>query len=312
MIANQDNNQVFSVEANELTTFRDDNGVVHSETDHRTMKNFNFFGSRSREHDIVDIMARPIKVWTGSITSTSSFYLSAALPDLWINSNENLKNKLRLWKYLQGDLVARFTVNATPFQCGKYWLFYVPYSQDAGKIPWYDDLSHITAYPGVELDISSAKAAELRIPLVGPFCPMSLTTQFGKYGDFYIAPISPIADGTSAAKADATLHIWMENAQLFLPTTGVNIHAQMKDESEAAAKTGSISGIASAVSTLASNVGSAFPAPTSFTKPVSWAADIAAGVASYFGFSRPVDLTVPTCVFDVPARGYTNGTGALS
>lgn len=279
-------------------------------TDHKSMQNFNFTDPKNREHDVVDVLSRPIQVWKGAVTSTSTFYVSAALPDIWINANTNIARKLAGFTYLQGDIVARFTVNATPFQCGKYWLFYVPYSQDAGKIPWYDDLAHITAYPGVELDLNSAKVAELRIPLVGPFCPMNLTLDgFGKFGDFYIAPLNQIADGTSAASAHAVLHMWMENVKLFMPTVGKNAHAQMKDESQAAAKTGTLSGIASAVSTLASNVGSAFPSLSSITKPVTWAADIAAGVATYFGFSKPVDLSVPTCIFDVPARGYTNVTG---
>ena len=155
------------------------------------MQNFSFTEPLNREHDIVDVLARPIQVWQGNVTSTGSFYVSAALPDLLFNSNANLRKKLSGFTYLQGDIMARFTVNATPFQSGKYWLYYVPYSQDAGKIPWYDDLSHITAYPGVELDLCSAKVAELRIPLVGPFCPINLMLKgYGKFGDFYIAPLS--------------------------------------------------------------------------------------------------------------------------
>ena len=101
----------------------------------------------SREHDILDVLARPVRIWSGKVTP-SSFFVSAAVPDIWINSSQNVKDKLRGFTYLSGDLVARFAVNANPFQCGKYWLYYVPYSDVAGKVPFHDDIAHISAYPG--------------------------------------------------------------------------------------------------------------------------------------------------------------------
>lgn len=199
-------------------------------------------------------------------------------------------------------------VNSTPFQCGKYWMYYIPYADEANKYS-FSDLSHITGYPGVELDLATSKSVELRIPLLGPWNPIDLTNRLGKFGNLCIDSLAGIKDGTSAATASATIFMWMEDVELTMPTKFYNLYAQGKHEAIKAAKSGLVSGFADSVGALANSTGKLFPGLSTITQPVTWAAGIASGVASYFGFSKPADLTAKTCVYDVPAKGYTQTVG---
>jgi hypothetical protein len=254
----------------------------------------------------VTILARPVRLLSTVVSSSATFQQGFALPGDWWGASSTVANKLQGFRHLEGTFVARFQVNATPFQCGKYWMFYVPYTTDMGKDVW-TDLSCVTAFPGVELDLGSSKVAELRIPLVGPYCPIALSG-LGKWGDLFIVELSPIADGDSAASAHASLHIWLEGAKVSLPTV-TKLVAQSKSEGEVVAATGTVSSAAFKIGKLASNVGTLFPQLSHIAQPAAWAANLVSGVASYFGFSKPNDITTTSIFASIPARGFTHGSG---
>lgn len=297
------------MEAEQLTTFRDDQYTQEVDPPNHTASWYEWSGTAPSESDVKAILARPRPVWNGNFTSTSTISQAYDLPKIWINTSNNLKAKLVNYTFMKGTLVAKLVANASPFQCGKYWMYYVPYSAECLRYPFTEDITHITGYPGIELDLASAKSAELRIPLVGPYNMVNLANKIGKYGDLFIRELVQISDGTSAASCGATLYMWMEDAELSMPTSSKNLFAQSKDESKTASKSGLISGFSSKIGALADSVGSAFPSLSAYTAPLSWASGVVTGVASYFGFSKPTSLETSTAVYNVPGKGFTNGSG---
>lgn len=289
----------------------DDAEVITSAPPAKTTALFDMLNMSESNSTITDVLARPVIVWQGPVTSTTTFSQAYVLPDFWMNSSRNVREKLSQFQYLKGTMVVRFVVNATPFMSGKYWMFYAPYAGASGR-PVLSSLAHQTAYPGVELDIASSKSAELRIPFVAPVSHIDLTNKIGQFGDLYISEISPISSGNSATTANAIVYMWMEDAELFMPTACKNLYlttptAQIKSEAKSAASAGVVTGIASKIGGLADSLGSLVPGASAITAPVSWASRLISGVASAFGYSKPTSISTNDPVHMLPGKGYTHG-----
>jgi len=86
-----------------------------------------------------------------------------------------------------------------------------------------------------------------------------------------------------------------------------NIRTQ-SGEDEQATKTGIVSRVSNTVADIADAV-SGIPTIGAIAKPISWIARAAGKVASFFGFSKPMDLEKTTNICNVPAKGFTNCVG---
>jgi len=293
------------IDVESTTIFRDDADTSFSSPPTHTSPTFDMLMCSGANSSIKDVLSRPVRLWAGKINSSAAFAQTYSLPDFWIKNSRNVRDKLSSYNFLKGTLVVKFEINATPFQQGKYWMFYAPYVANSGRtlVP---TLSHSTAYPGVEIDAASSKSGMLRIPFISPYSHLDLINGAGTFGNLYIEEISRLKAGESSTVANGSLHCWMEDAEVFMPAATDNIYAQMKTESNSAAATGNISSFASKIGGLASSVGSAFPVLSGITGRVAWVSKLASGVASAFGYSKPASVSTNDPFYLLPARGYTH------
>jgi hypothetical protein len=170
-------------------------------------------------------------------------------------------------------------------------------------------LQNITGYPGVEIDLASNSPVEIKIPYCAPFSHYNLITTFSTMGTLNIKALNLIAAGTTPAPSIfLSIFAWFEDVELSLPTSlpvqVPTLLAQVGNEMSGTLS-GNISNTLSNVSVAAAGL-SKDANLGAIAKQVSWAARLASGVASSFGFSKPTNLESNRAVMSLPAKGFTN------
>lgn len=230
---------------------------------------------------------------------------------------------------LSGAYGIRYTVNfrlqvaATPFHqgvyvmCAQYGGFVSATNFNRGQFS-----PTCTNLPHVRLDLSESTMAELRVPFLNrdefhgidvavddPMCFFSLTT---------VLPTNAVT-GLSAPTYEIYAYltdIELFGADNFNPTT-ITLQSGLssfgKELKEARVLSKSLDGVARVSSFVTKNV----PSLSSFAGPVGWAAGTLAGIAKYFGYSRPLLQDPVMRVFqsnytgesnvDVPMAGFACG-----
>jgi len=166
----------------------------------------------------------------------------------------------------------------------------------------------VTSYPGVEIDLQSNNAAELRIPWSSTFDAVSLT-----YPDsdtdpvasvtavVHLVSLSPMLTADPAATVSLSVFGWFENIELKGPTPRV-VSVDFQGAKEARGPITEISSKISSAGKLLADV----PVVGSIASSVSWVSDLVSGVASIFGWSRPVKGSGSDAFVNIPGRGFTN------
>lgn len=185
-----------------------------------------------------------------------------------------------------------------------------------------------TNLPHTRLDLTESTMAELSIPFLwhAEYYPVKATNLSATqtYGTFYLTSVLPTIAVASLNAPTYEVYTYLTEVELFgadnNTTTTINlqsggtaslIHKEVKDNHL-------LSRGFSAVGKIGSFVVNKVPSLASVAGPVAWAADIAAGVARYFGYSRPMIQDPPMRVnrslyasesnVDVPMAGYVCGT----
>lgn len=258
-------------------------------------------------HDVHAILSRP------TIVSESSFDTTTPLPVLTfpeaiLNNSQNIVDKLNRFTFFRANVKVKLVFNATPFQQGRYWLFFSPFDTECNR-PQTGQLSNQTGYPGVEIDLASGAPVEVKIPYCAPLSHYDLVNGYSTMGELRLVELNQIQDGTvPASPAYFTIYAWFEDIELALPNPVKILQAQVGEEQQATSGP-SISGVASTIASMASAAGKVIPQLNSVLHPVEWAARATSKVASTLGFNKPTNLD-KNCLFtNVPGKGFTNCDG---
>lgn len=197
-------------------------------------------------------------------------------------------NKIIGYKLVRGNFHVRVTVNASPMQAGALILHYVPLiagSTTVGttrcqtlpySIAGAVSLVSAVQHPHVDLDVSTGTSCELTIPFIAPTSFYRMNTPTFDWGTFYLNVLSPLTVGASApnANAEVTIYAYITDLELSAP-----LCPQME-------KGDYISGAMKKIGKLP------FPHDIPLISPalktVSWVSNYVGGVASAFGWSKPV------------------------
>jgi hypothetical protein len=268
---------------------------------------------------IKKFLARPSLVYTGAITSSSPVIktVSSVVPGIHLNQppltvlrlpydvlNSGGKlEKVNFFEWFKADVVVRVLVNTTPFVACR---LFVCLSPSIIGLRYRNAIIHkgrcgITSYPGVELDLQTATSAELRIPWLSQFDGVSLTHDnlILSYVSVYL--LTPLSAPDDATSVPIDIYAHFENVELQSPTP-VKAVLQIAKESK-----GPISEISSGISRVCDKL-SKIPIIGTVASQVKWASDIVGGVASIFGWSRPIDGSHAKAITLIPGRGFTNFT----
>lgn len=279
--------------------------------------------------DLKAYFSRPRLIRRGTLTLGTR---SNVLFDYMINSL--FQSAFPQWSNrLSGVYGVRFTINfrfqvaATAFHQGLYALSW-QYGDQLGAISTFQrpraPLS-ATNVPHVRLDLSENTMVELKIPFlyVNEFYPVTVSTYgidpFLSYGSFAVNSILPIISVAGMSTPTYELYMFLTDVELYGAdnNTTTPIVLQSGVVSEEMRSSHLLSGTLSKVGKISSFIGKTIPSLSAIAGPVSWAADTAAGIARYFGYSRPLLQDPPLKVYrshytsetnvDIPMTGFSCG-----
>lgn len=263
---------------------------------------------------IVSFLQRPCLLWYAvmkpdrfipvrNFASDSGWAKQPFIKD-FVVPNDTMKfgkrlQKLENFQWFKADVVFRIMTNVNPFVAGRLWACFAPYDDELEPQCSILNKSRagITSYPGVEIDLQSANAAEIRIPWSGLGDAFSLTTSDKPIGRFYLFALTrALCQG--APDIPMQVFSWFENISITAPTP-VSVTLQSSKEAK-----GPITEVAGAVKSVA-DVLAPYPVVGSVASTVSWVAGAVGKVASIFGWSRPVAGSGAPALTNIPGRGYT-------
>lgn len=300
------------------TTFTNQNPTnvvrVVSDTPHsRELVNSSSTGNI--DQSISSFLAKPVPVNTGFLTPVNlagsllfKFNVASTMlaQPIWAD-------KLRGFMNVRGTAKVRLQINANPFQAGRLLLAYIPQYVDSPDSfsTHLTSLTTISQLPHVEMSLQDAES-ELIIPYIAPTTHYNLLTGFYDWGTVFCYIYSPLATGTGANQAAYTTWLSFDDFEFevpIVPQSSFSVRTNKKNiikkyrvnaiksnlDSEINEGAGPISSVLSSVSSIAAGLYS-IPMLSPIAGPAAWATNLAAGVASSFGWSKPVYDTQPTRV----------------
>lgn len=176
-----------------------------------------------------------------------------------------------------------------------------------------------TNIPHVRLDLTETTMVELKVPFLyhNDFFPVEdnfgIDTQYYSYVSLNTILSSISVAGLSPATYE--LYVYFSDIKLFgadnAAVTSIALQSGgvvKKELKESKLLSNSLGGAAK----VASFVGRNIPSLAALAGPTAWALDTAAGIAKYFGYSRPMLQDPPMRVIRMPYSGETNVDVAMA
>jgi len=293
------------------TNFTASADVVISETVQYTPLNALLLtnAETSSEQNIHDFLMKPYRFVSGSLasTDTNSTFTPINLPtDL--TAVEPFASKLKGFMGMRADITVRLQVNANKFQQGRYILAFCPLvgsgtsNIEIATNVRFANLTTITQLPHVEIDLSLETEAILKIPYVCimSHLPINPSTpgSNGLLGVLRLFPYSPLVSVAGSTTASYDIYMNFENIYLAAPVVPQSgkFKPNTVTSEQKNAGVGPIEAIATKITRVSNLIGESSPSLTALAAPVSWAANLVAGVASVFGWSKPINLAHATRV----------------
>jgi len=341
-------------ETEQITTFNDDVTVISTTYDHvvpTTSKPgaYAHDHDESRIHTVMDVLSRPQVVARFTVTPTAtepSFTSDVPLlhestyPSAFFSSSADVVRKLTGFSYLRATVCFRLIVSASPFHSGIFW-FFSDYFRTALRTADHTRVSAhmaaITCLNGVEFNINTMSAAELRVPYVSPYSAWNLITP--KF-DTITASMVALSPTFGPGDLGFTLYSWLEDITVSIPTsvpmsnswissamraktrfTGMTrselltliddaeAHGLLEAQvGEAAAVNRDISNAAYKVAGVV-NIFNKIPILSSFLTPVKWFTDAFANAAYYLGYAKPTTTGATKEVLTRPGVHMSHALG---
>jgi len=266
--------------------------------------------SDNLDHDLKDVLGRPYLIHTTTWDSTqgSGYPVFRLEPLELLMAQPNFKDKISKFAYGTFTIKMRTMCNFTAVQAGKLLI---------GACPTAPGQDYITDGPArtfqlstfrhVEVDAGTQEEVELTLPFFNDISCYQLSDTDPSRPGWQVLCISlnPLTGTTNNEVVDINVYAWLEDINLKMPT------GQMAGprEGEKKQQTGIIS---TTLQTAADVAGSLATVPmlSQIAGPVAWASSAAAGVASFFGFSKPYNEGPNDRVTIVPASGMGQIDGA--
>jgi len=259
-----------------------------------------------RDMSIPDYLRRPQLLSTFDLTTVSVSNAIVYQTDIGvILNNVFYASKLKGYGYVRGTCNIRVTINCSPFQQGRLLIHFLPMVEDNGVITSMKnfDLATKTTQIGVELDFRDTTAV-LQIPYITPYSFYNRNRAVGSWGSVYVTLLSPLKTGPSGENSvNVTVFAYFDDVEVSAPmvTQSMAMGGAKKrtkrikkfvGEAEVAQTEGVITAGLATGAKVASSL-SDIPVIGSYMKPLAWMLDIASGVASIFGWSKPMSVATP-------------------
>lgn len=279
---------------------------------------------------IADYLSRPVPFDSGTLLTTdvATTFTSWALPAAALSTTPGtfLSTKTSGFLGLTFDMVIDFILNATPFQQGRYMVCWVPTggARNVAKTQAFRDahlstLTQRTQTKRIEVDVNKDTHGRLTIPWDScleyfPLASFTDADAFGNLGHLRIFPYSPLVDPSGGGAVSYRLYCSFHNVKMVGAAVPQSNRTGSKSgmlASQFEAKSvgqGPISSMSKKIAAAAKEL-APIPGIGAFASTASWAANIASGVASVFGWSKPANLGPNTRVTQGSAYYIGNTDG---
>jgi len=232
-------------------------------------------------------------------------------------------NKMQGFENIRGTAVVRVLINANPFQSGLLKLTFDPSTPFVNSLYRYNNLATVSQLPGVEINCRDGSGM-IRIPYTSVTDYYNLKSGLYDWGTIKLIVMSPLVTGAGGETAVGySIYLSFEDVEIATPlvpqagrvtTSKRSIKSIAAKEASAIASTGVISSVFENAGNLITSIGAAVPSAQAFTGPAAWIASAAAGVASYFGYSKPLVDIPPRVVsqLKVPFMASSSGVSTAS
>jgi len=289
------------------TQSSNDAGVVVSKMNYTPISRELLNSARTNvTNEIRDFLKKPILVTSGTLATTdvanTTRKFSYMVPSGLVNVAGSIwANKVAGTLAFRGELHLTLQVNGNRFQQGRYILAWTPtggglYTQ-AYRNAHSATLTQVTQLPHVEIDVNCDTECTLVVPMINAqgWSIVNTTGTYGDVGEVFLTPYSPLVAPAGSNVANYSLFAHYENVEIAMPTVPQSGRAKVRvkrrvrtveEDEQQSSGIGPLESLASKVSSAGAKL-AGVPMLASVAGPVSWAADLAANVASAFGWSRP-------------------------
>lgn len=275
------------VDATRTTAFVENTKLIKSEWNGTT------------QSDTIEVKFMSIKDFLGKPYLVNSFTWNNAdalntvkyqvNPGTLLSSVVPWANKLIGFNLVRGDFHFRIEIIANRFQQGMLVNHYLP---NAPNFPASYALMHNATMNGCLqqphiLINASDSGAEITIPYISPTSYYSLKDGTYDWATNYIRVLSPLNSGPSGETfARVNVYAWVENVELAAP-----LCPQSSSEDTPGPISVGLGHVAKAAGSFAR-----IPMLRSVATSVEWASRFGSGLASVFGWSKPIESTQPHIV----------------
>lgn len=276
---------------------------------------------KDQDYDIKKVLERFVEIASGSWKDTDAVGAQVELnsdivgirPQNLLYQHTNFGDKLKRFAYVKYGAKVRVQINTTRFQTGKLLCYCYPLTEvetDASSNPdvanGIENLYNNSNVRHVEIDAGTSEEVEIEMPFysnseIGR--NVNNARDFPKWF-FGIQVLNPLQGTSTGEVVDITVFAAALDPEFTMPS------GQSNSQTEGEKKTtkGLISSTLDTVSNVAGSL-TAIPLLADIAGPVSWAAGAAAGIASFFGFSKPTNEGVTSSYCAIPAKGFTHTDG---
>lgn len=213
-------------EAQQVTQWIDDTALQQVTLPNPVVPNLDVLapGLETREHNIIDVLERPVKLESFEWNDTQTFdteIKSYDFPDAIISNAPNVADKIAHFTFLRAHIEVRFVVNANTFQAGRLVAYFAPFSNASeigDRVNVNNYMSAKTVFPRVVLDAGSGNVGELTIPYVSYFTHYDLARGIGDLGTVRISVLNPLQSGS----ANVSVFARFKDISLQIPTAVPN------------------------------------------------------------------------------------------
>lgn len=278
---------------------------------------------------ISDFLAKPIIAASGDLTSANLAGTKLFRFDIapMLTSNTIWNDKIKGFMNMRGTARVRLQINANPFQIGRLILLYIPqYSHSPKTFTTHlTSLMSLTQLPHVQMSLQDAEC-ELEIPYIAPTTHYNKLTGYYDWGTVFCYVYSPLSIGSGGTnQVSYTCWLSFDDFELAVPIVpqmaGGSKSASGKRavikkyrvnaiksnlDSEVNEGSGPISSVLANVSSIASTLYTV-PMLSPIAGPAAWFTNLMSGVASAFGWSKPI-VDSPICRMAANTHAYMTNT----
>lgn len=261
-----------------------------------------------KDMSILDFLAKPnlaADITWSTVSTNNSIIYSSSINDL-LTLNAYWANKIQGFALYRGTACFKLAINANPFQAGRLLLHFLPHVSSRVTDPSYlashnVNLTTKTQQPHIEVDARDSSCI-MKIPYVSPtnFVKAKSSSEFFDWGNIYVSILSALNVGATApTTVDCALYMWFEDFELAGPTIPQGGNPGSKKfkvktiSREGAEMSEKPISKALMLGSQAADSLSSIPLISAVASSASWALRMASGVASVFGWSKPISEASP-------------------